>query len=203
VTAAPADLTPEVRSLFAPGWQANVSGAPSGGFESALTEENLRLMALDFRDRAGAEIDQRLKALSAATAFPGARSPDGALAGLWLYFGFMNEAHSICQDMPTTEGSFWHGIVHRREPDAGNAGYWFRRVGSHPVFGALHARATELCRLEGGAGFDPGRRWDPFAFIDFCEKARRQPGSAAETLAKEMQRVEWLLLFAYCARRPQ
>src|SRR5206468_11060049 len=69
--------------------------------------------------------------------FPGARSPEGALAGMYLYFSCEPEAHKIAQDLETAEGNFWHGIVHRREPDASNASYWFRRVGKHAVFPAL------------------------------------------------------------------
>src|SRR6516162_5234245 len=57
--------------------------------------------------------------------------PDGAaacLAGLWLFHDFLDESHKISQDIDTVEGSYWHGILHRREPDYSNAAYWFRRV---------------------------------------------------------------------------
>lgn len=124
--------------------------------------------------------------------FPIARSPQGALAGLWLYFSAFEESHSVSQDLDTPEGSFWHGILHRQEPDAGNASYWFRRVGDHPVFPELHAAASAL-------GYSAGVRWDPFAFINFCDKARRQPGTHAEDLAIRVQQAEWQLLFRYCA----
>src|SRR5437763_722978 len=38
-------------------------------------------------------------------------------AALWLYFDFFEESHAISQDLHTVEGSYWHAILHRREPD--------------------------------------------------------------------------------------
>src|SRR5438067_2545091 len=78
---------------------------------------------------------------------------------LWLYFSCYDESHTISQSIESVEGSFWHGILHRQEPDPGNAAYWFRRVGSHPVFPELQEAAAEL----NVAGLFPlGKTWDPF-----------------------------------------
>ena len=106
----------------------------------------------------------------------------------------MDEAHEVAQRAENQDDNFWHGIVHvAAEPDAGNAGYWFGHVGAHPVFPSLRQEAARL-------GVDFGPRWDPFAFIDLCERARRLPGSAEEANALAVQLVEWQLLFDYCAR---
>src|ERR1017187_8908634 len=110
------------------------------------------------------------------------------LSGLYVHFCCFEEAPAIAQDTATAEGSYWHVMVHRQEPDAGNAAYWFRRVGAHAIFPAL-------ARAAGQEG-----RWDPFAFIEMCEQARRQPGSELQARARAIQRVEWQLLFDYCAR---
>lgn len=132
--------------------------------------------------------------------FPDARSPLGAMSGLWMYHGRLDEAHGIAQDLNTIDGSFWHGIMHRREPDPGNAGYWFRRVGRHPVFPALRDAAAAIAARYAGGGFVVGAEWDPFAWIEFWERARRSPASDAARLADQIQRVEWELLFDWCAR---
>lgn len=140
-------------------------------------------------DQARALIQTR----TARELFPHARAPEAAMAGLYLYFSCMDEAYEIAQGVESAEGSFWHAILHRQEPDAGNASYWFRKVGAHPIFPELRERAAAI-------GVDFGARWDPLAFIDFCEKARGGPGSAAEMQAMEVQRAEWQLLFGFCAK---
>ena len=43
-------------------------------------------------------------------------------AGLWLLHDFFEQAHEISQELETPEGSYWHALVHRREPDHGNPG---------------------------------------------------------------------------------
>jgi hypothetical protein len=136
---------------------------------------------------------EELSRWSARDLFPEACSPEAALSGLYLYFCAYDESHKISQDIETAEGSFWHGIMHRQEPDAGNAAYWFRRVGQHSIFPQLRDAAERL-------GFRVKERWDPFAFIDFCEDARKKPGSKEEQIAMAVQLAEWQLLFDYCAR---
>lgn len=141
-----------------------------------------------------------LKKQTAKGLFPRSAMPDAALAGLWLYFSCFEESHTIAQDISTTEGSLWHGILHRQEPDSGNAAYWFRHAKSHAIFPALVQEAVAITSRYPDAEFRPSVNWDPFGFILFCERAREQPGSASETAALEIQRVEWQLLFDYCAR---
>lgn len=153
-----------------------------------------RLMPLAMGHCSSEQARQRLGAAKACLLFPGSRAPEAALCGLYLYFSCLDEAHQIAQDISTPEGSYWHAIVHRQEPDAGNAGYWFRNVGAHPVFPALRQAAAET-------GVDFGPRWDPFQFIDLCEKARLRPSSPEERCAVEVQRAEWQLLFEYCAAK--
>lgn len=137
---------------------------------------------------------------SAGELFPGAYSPEGALAGLWLYLQDFGACHRVAQDLPTAEGSYWHGMLHRQEPDDWNAGYWFRATGAHPVHAELVEEARRLAEAHAGAHWQPGARWDAEDFIRFCARARREPGSEAERLARAVQMAEWRLLFRWCAR---
>ncbi len=143
---------------------------------------------------------QQLLKQKPRTLFPTAAAPEAALAGLWLYFSCFEESHSIAQDIASVEGSFWHAIVHRQEPDSGNSAYWFRRAGTHCIFPPLFDAAREVVERYPEAEFRLGPEWDPFAFITFCERARQQPNSLSERAALEIQRAEWQLLFDYCAR---
>lgn len=54
------------------------------------------------------------------------------LAALWCDAkGDWNRAHEIAQDQNTPDAAWVHAYLHRKEGDAGNAGYWYREAG-HP-----------------------------------------------------------------------
>lgn len=138
-----------------------------------------------------------LAALTPEGLFPQLSDRSMALAcisGLWLLHDFLDESHRISQDIDTPTGSYWHGIMHRREPDPDNAKYWFRRVGRHPVFEELARDAAELRYL------GTGMAWEPFVFVDHCEQ-HRGAGDEAELTLRKVQLAEWRLLFAWCWRR--
>ena len=166
----------------------------------ALAGNGNRPMPLVTQGPDSDEVCQILKSTSAPALFPKSVAPRGAFAGLWLYFSCFEEAHETAQDDGSVEGSFWHAILHRQEPDSGNAAYWFRRVGEHPIFPKLVDEAVRVIQRYPDAEFRPSVRWDPFGFILFCERARQQPGSPSQAAALEIQLAEWQLLFDYCAR---
>ena len=166
----------------------------------ALDQDGNRLIPLVSGGTTPKEAHAALSKQKASDLFPDAPAPEAALAGLWVYFSCFDQGHEIAQDIETPEGSFWHAILHRQEPDPGNAAYWFRQAGPHPVFADLVNSAARIAAWYPEAGFRMDGRWDPFAFIDFCEQARRMQGTPAERAALEIQRAEWQLLFDYCAR---
>jgi len=53
-----------------------------------------------------------------------------ALTALWRDGkGDWDGAHQAAQDDESREGDWVHAYLHRKEGDAGNAAYWYRRAG--------------------------------------------------------------------------
>src|SRR5262245_30039045 len=56
------------------------------------------------------------------------------LAALWHDGkGDWHKAHELAQDVPDPDGAWVHAFLHRKEGDAANAAYWYRRAGQ-PVW---------------------------------------------------------------------
>jgi hypothetical protein len=126
------------------------------------------------------------------------------LAAVWLVHDYLDESHEISQRIDTPSGSFWHGILHRREGDYANAKYWFRRVGRHDMLDYIGQRAAELAAIRGDTvaiqKLTASGPFDPLAFVDLCQSEIRSGSSKHLDLCLDIQQVEWELLFDYCYR---
>ena len=122
-------------------------------------------------------------------------SADLAKAAALLWHDHLDESHTVSQDIGSADGSFLHGIMHRREPDYPNAKYWFRRVGDHPCFPALASEAIDYLDTAGDEALvkrlAPGGHWDPFAFVDAVEAAVRYGNPAEIEPLRHVQRIEF------------
>ncbi|MBX9602065.1 MAG: hypothetical protein K2X35_13705 [Bryobacteraceae bacterium] len=117
--------------------------------------------------------------------------PAAVLAGLWIYFADFDGAHRAAPGDASREGSYWHGIPHRMEPDAANAMYCFRSAGRH----AIH---SDLAREARAVWPESPVPWDGEQYVRFRDEWREP---VEEDTARAVQVVEWRLLFDYCARR--
>jgi hypothetical protein len=132
------------------------------------------------------------------------------LSGLLLWNDCLADSHTLSQGIETQNGSYWHGIMHRREPDYANSKYWFRRVGEHPIFPELRQAALETLRSAGhgfrwatetAALLDSSGVWDPFAYVDWCQACDEGVLSPqTRTLLEQIQLREMELLLDHCLR---
>lgn len=69
----------------------------------------------------------------------------GALLALWHDAkGNWDAAHRTAQEIESAEGAWVHAYLHRKEGDAGNAAYWYRRAARPVATGALDEEWAEI-----------------------------------------------------------
>lgn len=121
----------------------------------------------------------------------------------------LGESHELAQSIEGQgqhrAGDYWHAIHHRREPDASNAKYWFRKVGSHPIHESLATASRSFLSVEvisdQASDTDkvierlaPNGVWDAFAFVDFCNQSVASNNARLIWIARQLQFLEMTLL---------
>jgi hypothetical protein len=96
-----------------------------------------------------------------------------------LWHDYLDECHSICQDYGHPEASYIHGMMHRREGDAGNARYWFRRaLPLEDMPDLAQDMAHQFQSISGNAPtfhFLTSDDWDPIGFVNACQEGKDLP----------------------------
>jgi hypothetical protein len=121
-----------------------------------------------------------LSLVQQVVAEPGISNNLPLVSALWLYVDELDRSHTVSQGIENATGSFWHGIMHRREGDFGNSHYWFNKVGHHPAMAAMPD-------------------YDGHGFVD--EAQARHAENPLDLVEK--QRTEWAVLFEWCANEGQ
>ena len=94
-------------------------------------------------------------------------------AALHLLNDDLDSAHNLVQKEEGNQtADYLHMLVHRREGDWFNTGYWVRRVGTHPIYATLSAAM---------ASASP---WDPSNMVALCRQASQSKTDSAEEIAR-------------------
>ena len=134
---------------------------------------------------------------------------DAIKSGLLLWNDALDESHNISQGLANQTGSYWHGIMHRREPDYSNAKYWFGRVGTHPIFPQIRERALAIANETPDPSdalariaqtIETEEQWDAYQFIDWCQAAESEAADDVTHFLQQVQAEEIKLLLAYSYR---
>jgi hypothetical protein len=137
---------------------------------------------------------------------PGAHETDllNLSAGLLQIHDFWDDSHTAAQkadDLGERRlSALWHAICHRREPDPGNAGYWYARVGKNPI-----SQSLVECVLASRPEFGSTEKnladrlishgeFNDRAMVTACTSARN--GTGEERLLRSIQKIEMALVFA-------
>lgn len=120
---------------------------------------------------------------------------------LYLYLDCFEEAHNVANAHEGTwQGNWLHAILHRREPDAANAKYWYARVQAPETdYRIIGWAAREVLGAKPPEGLEAlaeavrkSGSWEPEVFTDLCDRYRKEdPASPAYRLLALLQGIEW------------
>lgn len=161
------------------------------------------------------DLTNRIQGVSVDKLFDGQAVKDDTFgasvkSGLLLWNDALDVSHKISQKIEGQTGSYWHGIMHRREPDYSNAKYWFRRAGAHAIFPALREQVLALIEersnhapelADYASAIQQKTDWDASQFVDWCQDAAGTSDENVVEFLKATQVEEIKLLLAYSYQR--
>jgi hypothetical protein len=177
------DLLPKLKSIL-------IGGAPElgpGPRADVVTAVEAQAMVKDALS--DADWDENRRALATSL--------------ILLWHDHLEASHEISQQIKNADGSYVHGLMHRREPDYSNAKYWFGRAGQHACFEILARRVQGLLAQESRGirthCITPEGHWDAFGMVDDCETfSRMTPTHRAVILGRRIQAMEFEVLLEHC-----
>ena len=116
-----------------------------------------------------------------------------------LWHDRWDDAHEIAQSREgEPDFDLLHAILHRREGDFANSGYWFRSAGKHPCYPILERRLASAPIGETQDILLPLGKWSPAAFVAEVRRNARgssEPETFIRVQAEEFHALaEWLLI---------
>ncbi|MBT4136607.1 MAG: hypothetical protein HOE48_01770, partial [Candidatus Latescibacteria bacterium] len=128
----------------------------------------------------------------------------------------LDTAHQICQTIGKTadapEICYWHGLIHRREPDFKNAHSWFQKsrnlAANNQLYQATYnflQRAIQMpdygdtreVALQFWQHLRNQGTWDALYFLNLCESAIENKNSDLQKLLEDIQAIEFETLFQW------
>ena len=126
----------------------------------------------------------------------------------------LDAAHQICQwvgeSSSLPEISYWHGIIHRREPDIHNARNWFQKAqglaANDVLYQAIYSHLQRAIQIPNyGEARDTAYQfrqhlqnhgtWDALYFLNLCELYLQNKDPNLQKLLEDIQAIEFKTLF--------
>jgi hypothetical protein len=179
----------------------NNPDSPLTRINALLPDAMATLVSPPKNEQIAGEIVQLLEAiLRQNPSGPGQRI-DLIHAGLRMLADDLDTAHQICQDIPTSLGSAWHAVMHRREGDFSNSKYWWRRASdlswrmpdNTTLHLHLHAQLSKVPPQLAKWRDSLQSGYDPAYFVDLVEEHYND--RAISPVLVTVQRAEWQSLF--------
>ncbi|MES2463926.1 MAG: hypothetical protein V4671_25430 [Armatimonadota bacterium] len=118
----------------------------------------------------------------------------------------LDRAHQLVQARegnPTAD--YLHMLVHRREGDWSNTGYWIRRAGKHPIYDMLSTTIrteTDDPTIKGLVS--EAEPWNPTRMLELCRQASSgKPDRETADAVSRLSTLEIAAALDWCVQNPE